>query len=281
MKREIDGVPFAYESHGEGTPIVFLHGLPTNRRSIVPRIEPLFASPSVGAWRRIYPDLPGVGETPARPNVTDLDGYIDTIAKFIDEETGGKRVALVGFSWGGYFALAYAQRHPERVAGLALVVPGFGEEPKARPPQTVLVDEPGVLEGEPPPIAGLVRSAATVHTKAVRDILKRDVASGSGSVDRAFLGRVLQTRYGKHELVRGLAFGGPALVLSGRQDTICGYVDAREIAESMPRATYAMLDRAGHALAVEQGDLLRAHVGEWLARVREGLGQPYDARQTP
>lgn len=35
-----------------------------------------------------------------------------------------------------------------------------------------------------------------------------------------------------------------------------------------PRATFAMLDRADHALLHEQPALVHALVGEWLARVR-------------
>ena len=39
--------------------------------------------------------------------------------------------------------------------------------------------------------------------------------------------------------------------------------------EHFPRATFAVLDRAGHALPHEQPGLIRALVTEWLDRVHE------------
>jgi hypothetical protein len=48
-----------------------------------------------------------------------------------------------------------------------------------------------------------------------------------------------------------------------------GYRDAWTILERYPRATFAVLDRAGHNLAIEQERLFAALVGEWLDRVEE------------
>ncbi len=57
--------------------------------------------------------------------------------------------------------------------------------------------------------------------------------------------------------------------MTGRQDSTVGYSRAWELLEQYPRATFAVLDRAGHALPHEQPELLRALVTEWLDRVRE------------
>jgi pimeloyl-ACP methyl ester carboxylesterase len=57
--------------------------------------------------------------------------------------------------------------------------------------------------------------------------------------------------------------------VTGRQDSTVGYAAAWDLLEHYPRATFAVLDRAGHALPHEQPELLRALVTEWLARVEE------------
>ncbi len=57
--------------------------------------------------------------------------------------------------------------------------------------------------------------------------------------------------------------------MTGRQDSTVGYARAWELLERYPRATFAVLDGAGHALPHEQPELLRALVTEWLDRVRE------------
>jgi pimeloyl-ACP methyl ester carboxylesterase len=64
-------------------------------------------------------------------------------------------------------------------------------------------------------------------------------------------------------------FWAPALFLTGRQDSWCGYRGAFRILDNYPRATYAVLDRAAHALAMEQRTLFRNLVSEWLDRVEE------------
>ena len=48
-----------------------------------------------------------------------------------------------------------------------------------------------------------------------------------------------------------------------------GYRGAWPLLEHMPRATYAVLDRAGHALEREQSGLFTALASEWLDRVEE------------
>lgn len=65
-------------------------------------------------------------------------------------------------------------------------------------------------------------------------------------------------------------FHRPTLIVAGRQDSSVGYADAWRLVDRYPRATFAVLDRAGHALPHEQGPLLGALVEEWLDRVREG-----------
>jgi pimeloyl-ACP methyl ester carboxylesterase len=74
------------------------------------------------------------------------------------------------------------------------------------------------------------------------------------------------------------SFKQPTLFLMGRQDATVGYRDAWAIIENYPRATFAILDQAGHNLQIEQERLFEELVGEWLARVktdsRSGYGLP-------
>lgn len=63
-------------------------------------------------------------------------------------------------------------------------------------------------------------------------------------------------------------------MLVGRQDQVAGYRGAWRILENYPRATFAVLDREGHNLQIEQPQLFNALLGEWLDRVQESLKQP-------
>jgi pimeloyl-ACP methyl ester carboxylesterase len=59
----------------------------------------------------------------------------------------------------------------------------------------------------------------------------------------------------------------PTLMLTGRQDSIVGYRDLWKIIEMYPRASFVLLDRAGHNLQIEQDILFSEMVKEWLNRV--------------
>jgi pimeloyl-ACP methyl ester carboxylesterase len=64
-------------------------------------------------------------------------------------------------------------------------------------------------------------------------------------------------------------FEKPSLFLLGRQDSAVGYKDAWSIIEKYPRSTFAIVDKAGHSLQIENEKLFNSLVCEWLTRVEE------------
>jgi pimeloyl-ACP methyl ester carboxylesterase len=65
------------------------------------------------------------------------------------------------------------------------------------------------------------------------------------------------------------AYPHPVLVVAGRQDATAGHTGPSELILHYPRATLAVLDRAGHALIHEHPNIVQALVTDWLTRVRE------------
>ena len=59
----------------------------------------------------------------------------------------------------------------------------------------------------------------------------------------------------------------PTLMLAGRQDSVVGYSDLWQIIEMYPRASFILLDKAGHNLQIEQDILFTETVKEWLNRI--------------
>lgn len=56
-------------------------------------------------------------------------------------------------------------------------------------------------------------------------------------------------------------------ILTGRQDDSVGYLDQFGLLPRHPRASFAVLDVAGHNLQIEQPELFAALMREWLGRV--------------
>jgi pimeloyl-ACP methyl ester carboxylesterase len=268
MRATVNGIPVHYVQHGDGTPVLALHGAGTDHREIMGALEPLFAGRP--GYRRIYPDLPGMGATPAPPTVASNDDVVEVLLGLVDAVVGEQALLLVGHSYGAYLARAVASRRPGQVAGLALVC---GVDAQARagdlPAHTVLhvdddLDADAVLGSA---MAAEFRDYLVVQTPATLRRFQETVAPGVGLVDGPALERVFQRWRLRTAPERGPAFPNPTLVLAGRQDATAGYAGSWRLLEHYPRATFAVLDRAGHGLLHEQVELAAALLAEWLDRV--------------
>jgi pimeloyl-ACP methyl ester carboxylesterase len=240
--------------HGEGTPVLVLHGAGVDHREPEACFEP--ALTAHGGLRRLYPDLPGMGRTPAPVSLRSADDVLDLLMRFADEVVGPGPLLLVGHSAGAHYAQGFAARRPEQVAGLALVCPllaGTRDVPEHHP--VVAADDVGDEE---------FRSYFVVQTPTMLERYDRFVAPAGSLVDGAALARI-----GEHwelTLPPGTVYGGPTLLVAGRQDSTIGWAATADLAATCPRATLAVLDGAGHALPHEQPELLAALLRDWLLR---------------
>jgi pimeloyl-ACP methyl ester carboxylesterase len=138
-----------------------------------------------------------------------------------------------------------------------------------------LVEDPKFLAALRPE-DGLLSRIAVVQSYERLEVFRTVIQPAIAAADHAFLERVAE-HYAFSFPVDQLAapFPGPALILTGRQDAVCGYQDAWTLLNNYPRGTFAVLDRAGHGLGIEQKALFRALAQEWLERVEEYIaGQP-------
>ena len=264
MKCELSDLSVYYEIFGEGQPIVMVSGIPSDHQILSSWMEPLFASRS--GWQRIYFDLPGTGLTPAH-GITSIDQVLEVVSEFINRILPEQPFTMVGLSAGGYLAQGYVHQHSERVHGLCLLVPWLSEhENQVLPSPTILSRDPETMreisEDDVQKLEGLSTLLNPKIVNWYRDVVIAARQKGSGiSLEKYTFSFDMDS----HPVV----FNKPTLLLLGRQDTHVGYQDAINIIEQYPRATVAILDRAGHALGVEQETLFQGLINEWLDRVEE------------
>jgi len=229
------------------TPVVMLHGQAATRVSWWP-VKRL-----LDGVRMLDPDRPGYGFN--RRPATDFAGNVAWLLGLLDAE-GVDRSVLAAHSWSAGVALLTAARHPDRVAGLALVAP-IG-------PHAVLLQD-RVLAA---PVAGeaLVYGAVRLggwwlrrHRLAeYRTYLDpADLVAAEGELD-AQLGRpvwrsfLVEQRALVHQLP--LLDGAlstvdvPVRVVAGTEDSVIPRRTVQAIQRRLPAATVSWVDGAGHDL---------------------------------
>src|SRR3954454_2537036 len=101
-----------FEIHGEGEPVVLLHGAYMNVDGMAPLLEPLAEQRRVIAL-----ELQGHGRTADADHPITYEGMSDDTAAVM-EHLGIERADVLGYSMGAGVGLQMAIRHPERVRKL-------------------------------------------------------------------------------------------------------------------------------------------------------------------
>ncbi|MCP4539036.1 MAG: alpha/beta hydrolase [Chloroflexi bacterium] len=273
MECQLENINIYYEVYGEGRPLVSLHGFAPDHRLMSGCIEPIFEHR--GGWQRIYLDLPGMGETPGAEWISNSDQMLDVVSDFISHVIPDQPFVLAGESYGGYLARGIIYRQPAFVDGLLLICPMIVADHAKRslPPHTVLVQDSLFLSSLEPSDREEFESFTVVQNQRTWERTRDEIMSGLDVADEDFLSRLQAHGYPFSFDVDAVStpFEKPTLILLGRQDVSVGYRDAWPIFENYSRGMFAVLDRAGHNLQIEQETLFNALVNEWLDRIEENL----------
>jgi pimeloyl-ACP methyl ester carboxylesterase len=101
--------------------------------------------------------------------------------------------------------------------------------------------------------------------------LRDEVLVGLDLADTAAMERIRQRWTLSEDPEGSVPFVRPTLILTGRQDHATGYLDQFALLPHYPRASFAVLDVAGHNLQIEQPALFDALMRECLDRVAAEL----------
>lgn len=274
MECHLENISVHYEVFGEGQPVIVLPGWGLNTRFTAHETEPYFQKRE--GWKRIYIDPPGHGKTPGKDWITNQDKMLEVVLACIDRLTAGQRFSLIGASLGAYLARGVRRYRSEFIDGIAMIIPAIIAEDQKRivPPHQVLVEDPAV-KAEITPAEKDMYEMAVVHTRKWLDYQRTFPQVPEREMgDFPFLSSIREhpEKYAFSFDVDDVPgpFPGPSLIITGRQDAIVGYRDAWNILEKYPRATFVVLDRAGHELE-EKETLVNALINDWLDRLEESI----------
>ncbi|MGH1550641.1 alpha/beta fold hydrolase [Leifsonia poae] len=120
-----------------GAPLLAIHGITANHLAWA-RV-----ASALPGTRIIAPDLRGRGRSGGLPGPFTLNHLADDLARVLDA-LDVPRVAVAGHSMGGFVAVRFAERHPDRAESLALIDGGL---PLPWPADIPAEDLPAVVLG--------------------------------------------------------------------------------------------------------------------------------------
>ena len=202
--------------------------------------------------RVITLDIPGHGISEVKGEIHSMDYLADTLALALDK-LGIASATVVGHSMGGYMALAFAERHPERLDGLVLLhsTPYADSEEKRKNRQreiSLIKSGKKELLAHTAPEAGFAVENRKRFRTEIEDLQQTIYLTEDAGIVALLNGMI--ERKAQSEMLHAL--GKPILFVLGRKD---GYIVA-EVAEKMvaehPEAKVVWLENSGHMGFIEE-----------------------------
>jgi 3-oxoadipate enol-lactonase len=240
----VNGVRLAVEQRGTGPAVLFVHGFPLDRTIWQHQLD------SLTGYRRIAPDLRGMGQSDAPDLGYSMSTYAEDLVGILDA-IGEGQVVLCGLSLGGYVAFEFLRRWRERVRGLILVdtraEADSAEGRRARDALIGRVREQGAIAAAEAMLPRFFTPQVSPEIiEQIRTMILRTPVSGIVGALSA-----MRERPDSTALLETLT-GIPTLVLVGAEDMITPPPIAQAMATTIPGARLMEIPGAGHLPCVEQ-----------------------------
>ena len=252
---KLNGIDVFYEEHGSGPAIILTHGLGDSAALWTPLAEALADGYRLIAW-----DMRGHyrTEAPAELSAYTQDIVVEDLRALCDH-LGLEKAVHGGHSLGGYTALRFREKYPERVSALVLHAagPGYRNEEGSQAWTDRLADIADKQEAR----FGLDArvSAKELRTGAPQlGEVSQHVVRGITNVERGVMAHPSFTDATKIDV--------PALVIVGENDK--AYVASSAYFEAkLANGKKVVIEGAGHPAALEQPEAVNTAIREFL----EGL----------
>jgi pimeloyl-ACP methyl ester carboxylesterase len=233
-------------------------------------MEPVFEKRN--GWKRIYIDLPGMGDSKSQEMIKNSDDMLDYVLNFLDKLIPDEPFVVCGQSYGGYLARGIANFRKKNLRGLLLICPMVRPNLNERcvPEHQVLWKDHSFLSSLTDEEICEFEQMAVIQGEQEWKRFHDEILLPSQRADDGFLEKIRECGYGfSFPIHNGVSFFQyPVLVITARQDATVGYLDALQLIDSYPRGTFAVLDMAGHYLQIEQPHIFEALVNDWLGRAK-------------
>jgi len=261
VRVHVTGETLSVHIHGEGRPLLFVHGFPFDHAMWARQVEAL------AQWRCIAPDLRGAGASDAPDQAYSVGRYADDLVAVLDA-LDAPRAACCAHSMGGYILFELLRRHPERIAALILCCtkaePDTPDGKRGRDELIALARNQGVA----PVVERLLPKLLGASTRATRPALVDEVrAAGLRQPLRGITGALTALRDRPDSTDTLATIRVPTLVMGGAEDEIAPPAVMRAMAQRIAAARWVEVGGVGHVAPLEQPDVVNQEIGQFLAEL--------------
>ena len=256
-------IGIAYDDAGVGDPFVLLHGFPFKRSMWREQIERLS-----DAWRIIAPDLRGHGETSVTDKPATMEALAGDVAALLDE-LNIERTIIGGLSMGGYVALEFFRKFPERVRALILAdtrpQADTNEGHRAREETARRALDEGMDAIAEAMLTKLL--AASTHEGKPEVVTRvREMIIGMNPCGAAAALRGMALRRDQTDLLPEINV--PTLIIVGAEDAITPKSDAEAMRSKIEGSRLVEIEGAGHVSNIERPAEFNRALVEFLAELQ-------------
>ena len=239
---------------GERTPIVFLHGVGSDKSVWRPQLE------HFGPERRsVAFDYPGYGDSDPAAEGTTRDDYATAIVSAM-AELGIPKAHICGLSLGGIVAIAIHHLAPDICASLILA-DTFASHPDGQgiyERSVAASDNMRVLAESRVDVLLAQPADPAVRSEVIETMSRIDPAAYRIGAEAVWLA---------NQAERADAIRVPTLVVCGDQDRITPPALSTSLTRMIPGAHYEVIERAGHLSNLEQPQAFNTIVGAFIRGV--------------
>ena len=245
-------IGFVEQGGGDATPIIFLHGVGSDKSVWKPQLKH-FAQ----VRRAVAFDFPGYGESDLVPDAT-RDDYAAAIFATMDE-LGVGRAHVCGLSLGGVVAIAMHALAPDRCASL-IIADSFTVHPQGQ----AIFDRSIAASHD---MRGLAE--ARVGALLVSEEPRAQVIETMVAIDPAAYRIGAEAVWLADQRERAAAIRVPTLILVGDADAITPPALSQELNAMIPGSRLEVIRDASHLANLDQPAEFNRAIDDFLVTVEE------------
>lgn len=250
-------IGYLEQGGGDATPILFLHGVGSDKSVWQPQLDHFGRS-----RRAIAFDYPGYGESGFREGAT-RDDFAAAILAGMDA-LGIGRAHVCGLSLGGVIAIAMRAAAPDRITSL-IIADSFAAHPDGQG-----IHDRSVAASQAMSMGDLAAARAPLLLgKAASEELKEGIVATMAAIDPAAYRLGAAAVWLADQRDRAARIAVPTLILCGDEDSITPPSLSEELARLIPQSRLEILNGAGHLANAEQPKMFNEAIDRHLSEADE------------